>query len=138
SMGSWQAIQQLPTDKLVEALSRPDFTDRVVARKELVRRGPKSRDLVLSKIVSGGLEGDERLPALAVLLAHWNADVEDLCRLLLNDASPDVRRIAVEGLGMHAKPGDPRVAETLVKALGDPEPAVRRAGALALGRVGGD
>ena len=57
---------------------------------------------------------------------------------MLNDTSPDVRRIAVEALGLHAKPGDARVAEALIKALGDSEPAVRRAGALALGRVGGE
>jgi quinoprotein glucose dehydrogenase len=137
-MDSWTKIQQLPNDKLVDALSLPDLTDRVEARKELVRRGPKARDLVLRKLVSGGLAGEGRLPALGVLLANWNADVEDLCRLLLNDASPDVRRVAVDGLGMHAKPGDARVAESLVRALGDTEPTVRRAGALALGRVGGD
>jgi putative membrane-bound dehydrogenase-like protein len=138
AMDSWAKLHQLPDDKLVDALGLPDLTDRVEARKELVRRGPKARDLVLRKLVSGGLDGDARLPALGVLLAHWNADVEDLCRLLLNDTSPDVRRVAVEGLGMHAKPGNARVAEALVKALGDREPAVRRAGALALGRVGGD
>jgi putative heme-binding domain-containing protein len=136
-MNSWAKIQNLTTDKLVDALGLPDLTDRVEARKELVRRGPKARDLVLRKLVSGGLDGDGRLPAIGVLLAHWNGEVEDLCRLLLNDTSPDVRRIAVEGLGLHAKPGDARVAESIIKALGDPEPAVRRAGALALGRVGG-
>ncbi|HEV3386990.1 MAG TPA: PVC-type heme-binding CxxCH protein, partial [Gemmata sp.] len=137
-MDSWAKIQQLPDDKLVEALNRPDLTDRVEARKELVRRGPKARDLVLRKLVSGKLDGDARIPALGVLFAGWNADVEDLCRLLLNDASPDVRRVAVEGLGMHAKPKDYRLIEALMKALADQEPAVRRAGALALGRIGGE
>jgi putative membrane-bound dehydrogenase-like protein len=138
AMNSWAKIQQLPTDKLVEALSLPDLTDRVEARKELVRRGPKARDLVLRTLVSGGLDGDGRLPAIGVLQAHWNAEVEDLCRLLLRDASPDVRRIALDGLGLHGRPGDARVAESIIRALGDPDPAVRRAAALALGRVGGD
>jgi len=139
AMDSWAKIHQLPDDKLVESLSLPDFTDRVEARKELVRRGTKSRDLVLKKFLSGGLDAEGRLPGLGVLLAHWNSDVEDLCRLLsLNDASPDVRRAAIDGLGMHAKPKDGRVVETLVKAIGDREPPVRRAAAMALGRVGGD
>lgn len=136
-MDSWVKIQRLPDDKLVEALMLPDLTDRVEARKELVRRGPKSRDLVLRNLVSGGLDGDGRLPAIGVLLAHWNKDVEDYCRLLLNDSSADVRRVVVDALGMHAKPGDIRVAESLIRMLGDTQPAVRRVAALALGRVGG-
>ncbi len=138
-MDFWARIRQLPDDQLVEALGLPDLTDRVEARKELVRRGSKSRDLVLKKLLSGGLEGEARLPALGVLLAHWNSDVEDYLRLLsVNDASPDVRRVAVEGLGLHAKPKDERVVETLIKSIGDRHPAVRRAAALALGRVGGE
>ncbi|MCE9562417.1 MAG: HEAT repeat domain-containing protein [Planctomycetes bacterium] len=138
-MDSWAKIKALPDDKLVDALSLPDMTDRVEARKELVRRGEKSRDLVLKKFLSGAMEVDAKLPALGVLLAHWNADVEDICRLLSsNDASPDVRRAAIDGLGMHSKPKDGRVVETLVKAIGDREPPVRRAAAMALGRVGGD
>jgi quinoprotein glucose dehydrogenase len=138
-MDSWAKVQQLPDDKLVDALALPDLTDRVEARKELVRRGPKARDLVLKKLVSGGFEAEARLPALGVLLAHWNADVEDVCRLLAtNDGSIDVRRIALDGLGLHAKPKDGRAIETLVRAIGDREPAVRRAAAMALGRVGGE
>jgi quinoprotein glucose dehydrogenase len=138
-MDSWAKIQQLTDAKLVEALALPDMTDRVEARKELVRRGPKARDLVLKKLVSGGLDGDSRLPAIGVLLANWNVDVEDFLRLLaVNDISPDVRRVAVDGLGLHAKPKDSRVVELLMRAIGDPEPAVRRAAALALGRVGGE
>ena len=137
-MDSWAKIQLLPDDKLVDALARPDLTDRVEARKELVRRGAKARDLVLRKLISGGLDGDARIPALGVLFAGWNSDVEDLCRLLTNDASRDIRRVAIEGLGQHAKPNDYRVIEAVMKALGDSEPTVRRAGALALGRIGGE
>jgi putative membrane-bound dehydrogenase-like protein len=136
-MDSWAKIKSLPDDKLVDALSLPDMTDRVEARKELVRRGAKARDLVLKKLISGGLDGDARLPAIGVLLTHWNKDAEDFLRLLsANDVSPDVRRVAIDGLGMHAKARDSRVVEALMRALGDPEPPVRRAAALALGRVG--
>ncbi|MBA4067580.1 MAG: hypothetical protein C0501_28520 [Isosphaera sp.] len=138
-MDAWAKLRQLPDDQLADALGLPDLTDRVEARKELVRRGPKARDLVLKKLVSGGLDGDARLPALGVLLAHWNAEVEDFCRLLgTRGASPDVRRAALDGLGLHARPADARAVEALVKALGDRHPAVRRAAALALGRVGGE
>jgi putative membrane-bound dehydrogenase-like protein len=137
-MDSWAKVQQLPDEQLVAALGKPDLTDRVEARKELVRRGPKARDLVLRQLLSGGLGGAARLPALGVLQAYWNADVEDVFRLLaINDLSPDVRRIAVDGLALHGQPGDPRVATTLAQALQDREPAVRRVAALALGRIGG-
>ncbi len=139
AMDSWAKIHQLPDDKLIDALGLPDLTDRVEARKELVHRGPRSRDLVLKKLLSGGLDDDARLPALGVLLAHWNADVEDYCRLLAtNDASPDVRRAAIDAIGLHAKTNDYRVVETLMKAIGDNNPAVRRATAMALGRINSD
>ena len=137
-MDSWAKITRQSDEQLVETLGAADLTDRVEARKELVRRGPKSRDLVLKRFISGNLEWDARQPALGVLQAFWNNDVEDLFRLLLNDESADVRRQVAEGLGYHAKPKDPRVFESLLKALGDREPAVRRAGALALGRLGHD
>lgn len=137
-MDSWAKIQQLPDEQLVAALSKPDLTDRVEARKELVRRGPKSRDLVVRQLLSGGLGGEARLPALGVLMAYWNGDVEDLFRLLAtNDQSADVRRVAVDGLALHGQRGDPRVAAAVTKALSDRDPAVRRVAALALGRIGG-
>lgn len=137
-MDSWAKVQKMSDDQLVETLGAADLTDRVEARKELVRRGPKSRDLVLKRFVSGNLEWEARLPALGVLQAFWTGEVEDLFRLLLNDESPDVRRVVAEGLGYHAKPKDQRVFESLLKALGDRDATVRRAGALAIGRLAND
>jgi quinoprotein glucose dehydrogenase len=137
-MDSWAKIVAQTDAELLKTLAAPDLTDRVTARKELVKRGAKSRELVLKRFVSGAMDGDARLPAMGVLMAYWNADVEDLFRLLLNDESPDVRRIAAEGLGTHVKPKDVRAFEALLKALGDPSPAVRRSVALALGRIGHD
>ncbi|MCI0703861.1 MAG: HEAT repeat domain-containing protein [Planctomycetia bacterium] len=137
-MDSWSKITKQTDEELLRTLAAADFTDRVEARKELVRRGSKARDLVLKKFISGALDGDARLVALGVLHAHWNADVEDLFRLLIKDDSADVRRLAVEGLAYNARPKDQRVYETLLKALGDQEPSVRRAAALGIGRLGAD
>lgn len=137
-MDSWAKIKKMTDADLVKTLSAPDLTDRVEARKELVKRGPAARDLVLKKFVSGGLDGDARLVGLGVLSANWSADVEDLFRLLTGDESADVRRLAIEGLAYNAKPKDNRVYETLVKALADRDPAVRRVTALAIGRLGHD
>jgi quinoprotein glucose dehydrogenase len=137
-MDSWANIKKQSDDDLLKTLSAPDLTDRVEARKELVKRGAKARDLVLKKFVSGTLDGPARLVAIGVLTANWTPDVEDLFRLLINDESADVRRLAVEGLAYHAKPKDNRVYETLVKALADRDPSVRRAAALGIGRLGHD
>ena len=133
-LDSWAKIVRLDTEKLVDVLSAPDLTDRVEARKELVRRGAKGRDAVLRRLVSGKIDGPGRLPALGVLQAHWSPDVEDLFRLLLGDESPDVRRLVAEALGTNAKIGDARISDGLLKLLADHDPAVRRAAALALGR----
>ena len=137
-MDSWAKLRKLDDEKLVDALGSPDLTDRVEARKELVRRGPKMRDLVLKRFVSGKMDGAARLPAVGLLQSFWSVDVEDLFRLLLNDESPDVRRLVVEGLGTHAKPKDQRTFVALLRALGDHDPSVRRVAALAIGRLGAD
>jgi putative membrane-bound dehydrogenase-like protein len=137
-MDSWAKITGSADEDLVSKLAAPDFSDRLVARDELIRRGVKARGLVLSKVVSGTLPPAGRLPALGVLAAIWNHDVEDLFRLLLNDESADARRLAADALGQHAKPGDLETHDALARLLGDHSPAVRRAAALALARVGNE
>ncbi len=137
-LDSWAKILALPDDKLVSTLESPNLTDRVEARKEIVRRGLKGRDRLMQQFVSGTLKPEARLVAIGALQAYWSADVEDLFRLLLNDTSPDVRRLASEALGRLAKPKDLRVHESLVRLLGDEHPAVRRTVALAIARLGAD
>lgn len=137
-MDSWAQITRLPTEQLVDKLSAEDFSDRLVARNELVRRGPSARPAVLQKFISGGLSADGRLVALGVLQIHWNRDVEDLCRLLLNDESADVRRLAVDALGMRGQRKDLATQDALVRRLDDEDPTVQRVAALAVARLGGD
>jgi putative membrane-bound dehydrogenase-like protein len=138
-MDAWWKIRQLPLPQLIEALGRPDLTDRVEARKELVRRGAEARDQVLAYLQRGGFRDQEeaRLPALGVLMAGWNRAVQNYFLKCLQDPSPDIRRCVVEGLALYADRSDPHLVEELLKKLGDPEPSVRRAVALALGRIGG-
>lgn len=135
-LDSWAKLIRKPTEELIAALGSPDLTDRVEARKELVRRGTPARDAILKSIISGTLEPDGRLAALGALQAHWSNEVEALFILLLNDNSPDIRRLAADGLGRNAKPGNARVQESLVKIFADEEPAVRRSVAMAIGRIG--
>jgi quinoprotein glucose dehydrogenase len=139
AMDSWLKIRQLPLPQLIEALGRPDLTDRVEARKELVRRGAEARDRVLAYLQQGGFrdQDEAHLPALGVLMAGWNPAVQSYFLKCLQNPSPDVRRCVADGLGLYADRSDPHLLEELLKKLGDPDPSVRRAVALALGRIGG-
>ena len=137
-MDSWAKILKLPDEKLVEALNSAALTDRVESRKELVRRGDRVRPLVLKALDEKKLNDDGKLVALGALQVNWTPEVESAFRTALTDGDPDVRRIAVEGFALNAKPGDAKVAEALTQRLSDQNLAVRRATALALARVGGD
>ncbi len=138
TLDSWARIAALPDSKLADVLNAPDLTDRVTARKELVRRGAQTRDVVLAKFVSGKFTAEGRLPALGLLQSFWNADVEDLFRLQINSDSADVRRVILDGLALNAKPKDPRVQEVFARAINDADPKVRHSAALAMGRLGAD
>jgi quinoprotein glucose dehydrogenase len=138
SLDSWTQLLKMPDDKLVDQLASPEFSDRLKARDELIRRGVSSRDVVLKRFISGSIDGDARLVAIGVLQAFWQGDVEDLFRLLLRDASPDVRRLAVEAIGQHAKKKDIRTQEAIQRLLSDEHPTVRRAAAMAVSRIGAD
>ena len=58
--------------------------------------------------------------------------VSDRLVELVQDRSPDIRRTAVESLG---KIGQPLHASTLTRMLSDPDPHVREASAIAVGRL---
>ncbi|MGL4420007.1 MAG: DUF7133 domain-containing protein, partial [Gemmataceae bacterium] len=138
SMDSWAKIRKDSVEGLLQNLSAADFTDRVVARDELIHRGPAARDAVLSAMVSGKFAGAGRLPAMGVLQAHWTDDVEDLFRLLTNDANADVRRHAVDALAQHPSKKPLAVQDALVRLLNDHDSTVRRSCIMALARLGGD
>ena len=137
-MDSWAKVVRAADEELVGKLAAPDFSDRLLARDELIRRGAKARGPVLSKFISGSLPPAGRLAAIGVLTALWDRDVEDLFRLLLNDESADVRRLAADALGQHAGPKDLAAYDALARLLGDHDPAVRRVAALALARAGNE
>lgn len=132
-MDSWAKLLKASDGDLVKALGNADFSDRLVARNELIRRGDKSRGLVLKAWKD--IPAFARLAALGVLQPFWNEEVESLFCDLALDGSADLRRLAVEGLGLRAKPGSKRTLDAMTKAAHDADPAVRRAALLALPRV---
>jgi putative heme-binding domain-containing protein len=132
---SWAKLLKLPDAELVAALDRPDLTDRVEARKELVRRGETAHARTLAAFTGGRLGPHGRLAAVGVLQRRWSPAVADLFRHLLADPSADVRRLACDALSQHG-PAPLATQAALAKSLADADPAVRRAAAVALGRVG--
>jgi putative heme-binding domain-containing protein len=79
-----------------------------------------------------------RLAALYLLQQNWNADVAKLFLHGLDDKDIDVRTVCAECLGRNAKGDDLVVNLALSKALADEALPVRRAAALALGRLGSE
>ncbi len=137
-LDSWAKILRLPDDKLVSALNADALTDRVEARKELVRRGDRVRPAILKGLADNVFSDDGKLVALGALQSLWNDDVEKAFREAFLDGDENVRRVAIEGLALHSKPGDAKNVELLTRRLSDPNLAVRRAAALGLSRIGSE
>jgi HEAT repeat protein/glucose/arabinose dehydrogenase len=135
---SWQKLLTSSDEQLFQALASPNNTERNLASRELARRGEKHRPALLKLVKDGDAVANSRLAALSALTMLWNAEVQTACVELLGDVSPDLRRKAGDLLAWESTPNEaPHLVEPLVKALSDRDPAVRRAVALALGRLGG-
>ncbi len=132
---SWEKLTGRSTERLAETLKGPDFSDRLVAQRELVKR--KERKLLLKV-----LAGDEqplcaRIAALGGLESMWNDEVETAFVQALQHEEPDIRRLAADALARNTKKGNGKVHEALLAVLADPNLAVRRSVILAMGQVGG-
>ena len=133
-------FKRLPDDELVETLCAPG-PDR--PRRGPQGTGPPRSEGPRPRASEVRLRrARRRRPARrasACCPRTGTPDVEDLFRLLLNDESPDVRRLAVDGLGLQREAeGRPRLRGARPKCSATANPAVRRVAALAIGRLGGD
>jgi putative membrane-bound dehydrogenase-like protein len=135
-MDSWAEVAKLPDDDLVKALCGDDGSVRERARRELVRRGEKERPALLALLADREPPLAGRAAAVGALEGMWNADVQEAFQKLLECESADLRRLAADGLGRNAPQEDRDAHAALLAVLGDRNPAVRRAVALAIGRVG--
>jgi putative membrane-bound dehydrogenase-like protein len=133
-MDSWQKIVQRNDEELIQGLFTEEFTDRQVARAELGRRGEKVRPALLKLLRDVDLPLPPRLAALGALQSYWNDEVQLACFKLLGDREADLRRLAASAIALHGKPADPASHNVLLAYVGDEDPAVRRALALAMGR----
>ena len=137
-LDSWDKLRRQSDADLLKALGAPDFSDRLVAQRELAKRGPRNLPALLQILDNREAALPARIAALGAVQSFWNDEVRALFIKLARDADPDLRRLAAEGLGLNCKPGDIETANALLQLLSDPDLAARRAIALAMGHIGGE
>ena len=135
-MDSWDKIVHQSDADLIKTLYSDDFSDRMVANRELMRRGPRNRAALLALLTNEEAPIHPRLHALGALQTMWNEDVKFAFIALLRNPNPDLARLAADGLSLNCNQGDLDAHAGLVQALGNGNPAVKRAVALAIGRIG--
>jgi len=123
--------------ELLEALGLEDASARKLAQAELVRRGDKNRAALLTLVRDIERPLFARTAALTIMHAFWNDNVQLVSTDMLRDSNPELRRLAVDGLAEHGKPGDRDLHEILVQHLTDEDLTVRRSLYLAIGRLNG-
>jgi putative membrane-bound dehydrogenase-like protein len=137
-MNSWAGFATMSDAELLKTLSSEEASFRARAQRELVKRGEKNRPELLKLLANDEASPQARIAALGALQSFWNADVLRAFARLLREGDGDMRRLAAEGIGLNAAPGDKYAQEALLKALSTDDPAVRRAVALAMGRLNAD
>lgn len=136
-MNSWARFAGMMPPALIEALSSPDFTDRLKAQQQLVKKGAAVRNDLLDVLGDSKATTPARIAALGALHSLWNDDVKEEFLAQLYAGDPDIRRLAADGLSLFGKPGDNDLDAALLQRMGDQEHAPRRAIILAMGRIGG-
>lgn len=132
---SWWKVVRQSDDDLLQTLGSADGSDRARAQRELVRRGERNRAALLQLLRDGDRPLTARLAALDTLQSLWNADVQKAFQQALAYGEVPLRCRAAEALGLHAVKGDAGVHHSLLRALNDNDLSLRRAAALAMGRL---
>jgi putative membrane-bound dehydrogenase-like protein len=134
---SWAKVGKMSEEDLLRALSSPQFSDCQAARLELVRRGSRCLPELL-KVLSGGANPKQaRIAALGAAQSFWGDAAEQSVCGLLRERDSDLRRLAADALALNSRPGDEKAHAALLRALDDPDPAVQRSIALAIGQING-
>jgi putative membrane-bound dehydrogenase-like protein len=134
-MDSWAKVIKQTEADLLKTLAGEEASDRAKAQRELVRRGDKNLAALLDFLRDGEQPLTAHIAALGVVESFWDKEVQKVFERELAHGEGPLRRLAADGLGRNAAPGDKNIHEALLKALNDNDLAVRRAVALAMGRV---
>jgi putative heme-binding domain-containing protein len=134
-LDSWAGFAKMSDAELLKTLSSEEASFRTRAQQELVRRGENNRPELLKLLADEDAPQRARIAALGALQSFWNADVQKEFVWLLREGDPDLRRLAAEGVGLNAEAGDKAAQDALLRTLSTDNPCVRRAVALAMGRL---
>ncbi len=135
ALDNWAKNVKQEDDELLKTLASEDASDRAVAQREIVKRGKGQRRALYKLVQDKEQPLRARSAALGAVEALWKQGTEPLFTERLQRGEPDLRRLAADGLGRNAMPGDEKVHAELLEHLGDEDPAVRRAVMLAIGHV---
>ncbi|TFH46865.1 MAG: hypothetical protein E4H01_09255, partial [Lysobacterales bacterium] len=114
-------------------LDDPVAAVRAMAAMSLLAAGPHDRAEETLREMSVAEDTESRVEALKSFGAWGGGAAYGPAEAALNDAQPSVRRAAASALALI---DDPRCAETLVRALSDPDRSVRETIAASIGALG--
>jgi putative membrane-bound dehydrogenase-like protein len=133
---SWAKIAKQGDDDLFKSLESDNFSDRQRAQFEIVRRGAKQREALLTLLKDADNKPiPARIAALGALESCWNDEVKSGVIARLKDFSPDIRRLAADALALNCTTADEEAHDALAQHVNDEELAVRRAVYMAIGRI---
>ena len=139
ALDTWSRITAAGDPVLWDLLDSPDFDVRTRAQRQLVHRwGAQDRQRWLDVALDDSRTGPARALAIGAASQFYDGDVEEAMFELLEQCRDfELRRLAADAISRHTtvERADVRLIARLATALKDPEPAVRRAVALAVGQV---
>lgn len=133
---SWGELLKASDEDLLKHIVSVDESLRLIARKQLIQRGEKNRKSLLALLDEVDTLDEGKIAVLGVLLSMWDEEVQEACQRLVQNGEFSLRRYAAQVLSLHARKEDKNAHNVLLVQLGDENPAVRRAVALAMGRIG--
>lgn len=134
-LDAWAKIAKQDDADLIKALASDNFSDRLRAQQEIVRRGDKQRAELIKLLKDDDRPTVARIAALGALQSFWNDEVSAAVIDRLGDFAPEIRRLAADALALHCKKGDSDAHDALVRRANDEDPNVRRSVYLAIGRI---
>lgn len=137
SGNNWAKIRTLKENELLQALSWEDASDREKARKELVRRGEKSRPALIRLLKDEEAPFFAKIHALGALQTMFNDDVQPSFLHTLREGDGELQRLAADALGRLGNREDRSLHDELIKLLATEDRMVRAAVARAMGRLAG-
>lgn len=135
SLDSWLQIVRKNDAELVQALKSPVYSDRQLAQQELIHRGDKNLPAILALFANAETPSESRSLALGCLEVFWSPPCRDAVVAIFDETDLELKRVAIDVLGRVVTKTDQEVITLFIRMLSDHDRAIRRAAALALGRI---